>query len=105
MRTGLKGGYVLPKVVMEGLAETVSPHVVTDPTQSLLYAPFAKFPDTIGDKDRARLTERGKKAILSSVVPAFVELRDFLAKEYIPNGRESIACSSLPKGKAYYEFL
>jgi len=105
MRAGLKAGYVLPKVVMIGLEDTVAPHVVDDPTKSLLYAPFEKFPDTIGATDRARLTERGKKAIMTSVVPAFRDLRDFFAKEYIPGGRESIACSALPNGKAYYEFL
>lgn len=105
MRAGLKAGYVLPKVVMTGLEDTVSPHVVDDPTKSLLYAPFEKFPDAISAKDRARLTERGKKAIMTSVVPAFRDLRDFFAKEYIPGGRESIACSDLPNGKAYYEFL
>jgi uncharacterized protein (DUF885 family) len=104
MRAGLKSGYVLPKVVMEGLVDTVSPHVVDDPTKSLLYAPFTHFPDAISATDRARLTERGKKAITSSVVPAFTDLRDFFTKEYIPGGRESIACSSLPNGKAYYEF-
>jgi uncharacterized protein (DUF885 family) len=105
MRTGLKAGYVLPKVVMTGLVDTVSPHVVDDPTRSLLYAPFEKFPAGFSDQDQARLSERGKKAIMSSVVPAFRDLRDFFAKEYVPGGRESIACSDLPNGKAYYEFL
>src|SRR5262245_33583230 len=105
MRTGLKGGYTLPKVVMEGLLDTVTPHVVDDPTKSLLYEPFKHFPDTINAKEQARLTERGKKAITTSVVPAFTDLRDFFAKEYIPGGRDAIGCSSLPNGKAYYEFL
>jgi len=104
MRAGLKAGYVLPKVVMDGLVDTVAPHVVDDPTKSLLYAPFAHFPDAISSADRARLTERGRKAITASVVPAFTDLRDFFAKEYVPGGRESIACASLPNGKAYYEF-
>lgn len=105
MRTGLKRGYVLPKVVMQGLEEAVAPHIVDDPTRSLLFAPFEKFPDTISATDRARLTERGKQAITTSVVPAFRDLRDFFVKEYIPGGRETIACSDLPNGKAYYEFL
>src|SRR5689334_16720472 len=60
MRAGLKAGYVLPKVVMDGLVDTVAPHVVDDPTKSLLYAPFAHFPDAISNADRARLTERGR---------------------------------------------
>jgi uncharacterized protein (DUF885 family) len=105
MRAGVKAGYGLPKVVMQGLQDTVSPHVVDDPTKSLLYAPFEKYPDTVPEKDRARLTERGKKAITTAVVPAFRSLGDFLAKEYVPGGRESISCKDLPNGKAYYEFL
>jgi len=105
MRTGLENGYVLPKAVMEGLDRTVAPHIVDDPTKSLLYAPFNRFPDTIGEKDRTRLTERGRKAIMSSVVPGFRDLNDFFVKEYMPGGRDSIACATLPDGKAYYEFL
>jgi len=105
MRAGIKAGYVLPGVVMEGLDATVTPHVVDDPTKSLLYAPFNDFPEAIGTADRARLTERGKKAIETSVVPAFRTLGEFLSKEYVPAGRKSIACADLPNGKAYYEFL
>lgn len=105
MRAGLKAGYVLPKVVMTGLEDTVTPHIVDDPTKSLLYAPFEKYPETISDTERARLTERGKKAITTSVVPAFKSLRDFMHNEYIPGGRSSIACADLPNGKAYYEFV
>jgi uncharacterized protein (DUF885 family) len=105
MRAGLKAGYVLPKVVMTGLEDTVTPHIVDDPAKSLLYEPFKKFPATFGEKDRARLTERGRKAITTSVVPAFRDLNEFFVKEYVPGGRESIACADLPNGKAYYDFL
>lgn len=104
MREGIKGGYVLPKVVLEGWEGTVDPHVVDDPTKSLLYAPFETFPDGVAAKDRTRLIERGKKAIMTSVVPGFRTFRDFMAKEYVPASRESIGASELPNGKAYYEF-
>ncbi len=103
MRAGIKGGYVLPKVVMEGWETAVDAHIVTDPTKSLLYAPFEKFPDTIHANDRTRLTERGKKAITGSVVPGYQALHDFMAKEYVPASRETIGASALPNGKAFYE--
>ena len=103
MRAGIKGGYVLPKVVMEGWETAVDAHIVTDPTKSLLYAPFEKFPDTIPANDRTRLTERGKKAITGSVVPGYQALHDFMAKEYVPASRETIGASALPNGKAFYE--
>jgi uncharacterized protein (DUF885 family) len=105
MRAGLEAGHALPKVVMEGLEDTVTPHIVDDPSRSLLYAPFDHFPATFSEKDRARLADRGRRAIATSVIPAFRDLREFFAKEYIPGGRETIACADLPNGKAYYEFL
>jgi uncharacterized protein (DUF885 family) len=105
MRAGVRGGYVLPKVVLEGWEAAVEPHIVDDPAKSLLYAPFEKFPDAVPAGARARLAERGKKAIAASVVPAFRAFRDFMASEYVPSCRESIAASSLPDGKALYEFL
>jgi uncharacterized protein (DUF885 family) len=105
MRAGVRGGYVLPKVVLEGWEAAVEPHIVDDPAKSLLYAPFEKFPDAVPAGTRARLAERGKKAIAASVVPAFRAFRDFMASEYVPSCRESIAASSLPDGKALYEFL
>lgn len=103
MRAGLKAGYTLPKVVMEGWETAVDAHIVDDPTKSLLYAPFEKYPDDVPVGDRARLTERGKKAISGSVVPGFRALHDFMAKEYVPASRDAIGASALPNGKAFYE--
>jgi len=103
MRVGVKEGYTLPKVVMEGWETAIDAHIAEDPTKSLLYAPFEDFPDAVVANDRARLTERGKKAIAGSVVPAYQALRDFLAKEYVPACRDNIGASSLPNGKAFYE--
>jgi len=103
MRAGVKAGYTLPKVVLEGWESAVDAHIVTDPTKSLLYAPFEKYPDDVPAADRTRLTERGKKAIASSVVPAFQALHDFMAKEYVPAARDKIGASELPNGKAFYE--
>jgi uncharacterized protein (DUF885 family) len=104
MRAGVKDGYTLPNVVMVGWETAIDAHIVDDPTKSLLYAPFADYPEAIPASDRTRLTERGKKAIASSVVPGYRALRDFLAAEYVPACRDDIGASSLPNGKAFYEY-
>ena len=104
MREAVKEGYVLPKIVLEGWETAVDKHIVDDPTESLLYAPFEKFPDSFSPKDRERLTARGSKAITDSVVPGYRAFREFMAKEYVPSARESIAASDLPNGKAFYEY-
>jgi uncharacterized protein (DUF885 family) len=103
MREGIKQGYVLPKIVLDGWESAVDGHVVDDPTKSLLYAAFENFPEAVPSGDRTRLTERGRKAIVESVVPGYRAFGEFMAKEYVPACRESIAASALPDGKAYYE--
>ncbi|MDH5627685.1 MAG: DUF885 domain-containing protein, partial [Candidatus Krumholzibacteria bacterium] len=104
MREGIKQGYVLPKIVLDGWEPAVEDHVVDDPTRSLLYDAFEKFPDAIAQKDRDRLTARGTKAIMDSVVPGYRAFGEFMKKEYVPACRETIGAADLPNGKAYYEF-
>ncbi len=104
MRVGMEGGYVLPKIVLEGAEETIEPHIVTDATESLLYKPFEKYPKGIDESDQARLTGAGVDAIMNSVVPGYKLFLDFMENEYLPASSDEIAASSLPNGKAYYEY-
>ncbi len=104
MREGIKQGYVLPRIVLDGWEPAVEDHVVDDPTRSLLYGAFEKFPDAIAQKDRDRLTARGTKAIMDSVVPGYRVFGEFMKKEYVPACRETIGAADLPNGKAYYEY-
>ena len=103
MREGVRAGWVLPRVVLTGVEETIKPHIVTDPTASLLWKPFTKFPEGIPAAERARLSAAGRDAILTSVVPAYQEFLDFMTREYVPAARPSIGASALPDGRAYYE--
>jgi len=105
MREGLARGMTLPKVVLAGIDETMTAHVVTDAGKSVWWKPFAHFPAAFSESERERLEEAGRKAILGAAVPAFAKLADFMVKEYVPRARTTIATSDLPDGKALYEFL
>ena len=102
MREGMRRGLVLPRVVLAGWEGTVEPHVVDDPTESLLHDAFEKFPEGVSAEERARLTEAGKKAIAEAVVPAYEALRAFLRDEYLPAARETVGASALPRGAEFY---
>ena len=104
MRVGIEGGYVLPKIVLEGAEETIEPHIVADATESLLYKPFEKYPKGIDEAEQTRLTEAGVDAIMNSVVPGYKLFLEFMMNEYLPASSDDIAASSLPNGKAYYEY-
>ena len=104
MRVGVEKGMVLPAVVLEGYDETIAPHVVEDPRQSLLYAPFEKFPAAISADQRQELAEAGKKAIAESVVPGYRRFQSFMRQEYVPAARGSIGASALPRGRDFYRY-
>ncbi len=103
MRIGIAEGFTVPAISLRGYEESIAPHIVEDPEQSLLYEPFEEFPDAISKPDRARLTEEGRSAIATSVVPAYSAFLAFMRDEYVPAAREEIAASSLPDGRAFYE--
>ena len=105
MKDGLARGMTLPKVVLAGIDETMTSHVVKDAEKSVWWKPFTKFPATFSEAERRSLEEAGRKAIMSAAVPAFSKLADFMVRDYIPHARTTIATSDLPDGRAYYEFL
>jgi uncharacterized protein (DUF885 family) len=103
MRVGIAEGMVLPTVVLDGYEDAIVPHIVDDPRSSRLFDPFKSFPDDVPDSEHERLANAASAAIRDSVVPGFREFLAFMRDEYYPATRDTIACSSLPNGKALYE--
>jgi uncharacterized protein (DUF885 family) len=102
MREGIRTGMVLPSVSLNGIEGTLQPHIVTDPTQSLLWGPFKQFPAGVPESERARLAAAGRQAIEQSVVPGYRDFLRFIQTEYVPAARTGIAASELPNGRAFY---
>ncbi len=102
MRTGIKDGFVLPKIVVQGIAPTVRAQVYKDPTQSSLYEPFKTLPAAFSQSEQQQLQQAAKQAIQQTALPAFARLADFLEGDYMKAATESLAAEQLPEGKAYY---
>ena len=102
MREGIRRGMVLPGVSLQGVEETLQPHIVADPTASLLWKPFAAFPAGVPEGERGRLAAAGRAAIEQSVVAGYRDFLQFMQAEYIPAGRTGIAASELPNGREIY---
>ncbi len=103
MREGMKQGLVLPAIVLEGYQDAIKPHMVDDAEQSLLFAPFRKFPERIDDAERQRLRKAGEAAIRESVAPGYRAFLEFMQHEYVPAARGSIAAAALPRGREFYQ--
>lgn len=102
MRTGMKSGWMPPQAAMQAVVGQFDVHVAPDVTKSPMWAPFTQFPADMGEADRKRWSDAGRKALDERVRPAFVAYRDFLDKTYIPAARKDLAASKLPAGPAYY---
>ncbi|MGL6161622.1 DUF885 domain-containing protein [Microbulbifer sp.] len=102
MREGIKSGFVLPKIVVEGIAPTVRAQVYDDPKQSSLYEPFENMPASIPQKEQQRLRKAGERAIKETAIPAFARVADFLEGDYMRAATETLGAEQLPGGKAYY---
>jgi uncharacterized protein (DUF885 family) len=102
MREGLRTGFTLPRVVLEGYDVTIRTHVVGDPAQSVFYAPFRSFPPGVPETERARLEAAGRAAVMEGPVTAYRSFLDFMTGEYLPKTRTTTAAADLPRGREYY---
>jgi len=102
MREGLRTGFTLPRVVLEGYDVTIRTHVVDDPEKSVFYAPFRSFPPGVPEADRARLAAEGRAAVMDGAVAGYSTFLDFMVGEYIPKTRTTTAAADLPRGREYY---
>ena len=102
MREGLRTGFTLPRVVLDGYDVTIRTHVVADPDQSVFYPPFRAFPPGVPEPERARLVAAGRAAILEGAVAGYRAFLDFMTGEYLPKTRTTTAAADLPRGREYY---
>ncbi|MSU32715.1 MAG: DUF885 domain-containing protein [Pedosphaera sp.] len=102
LREGLKRGITMPRITLRDVPQQVLNQMPEDPSKSPLYRRFIDIPETIPEGERARLRASALADITYKVYPAYRELHRFLVTEYVPGARESIACSDLPEGVAWY---
>ena len=104
LQAGLDHHITQPKIALRDIPAQVDRILNTPPAKSVLLDLFQNFPPGIGAADRERLRRRAAAEVDAAVYPAFRKYRDFLAKKYIPNCRDSIGLSDLPNGAAWYRY-
>ena len=102
MREGMRSGFVLPKVIIDGGLPTVRAQVYDNPDNSSLFEPIAEVSDRLSTAIQVQIRLEAREAIRSYAIPAFRELAEFLQNEYYPMATEGIAAQDLSNGDAFY---
>jgi uncharacterized protein (DUF885 family) len=105
MRQGMAEKMLLPKVIMQRIPAQIEKQIVDDPAQSLFYKPFTRFPQSIGQADRDRLSAAAREAIKSQIVPSFRKFDEFFVKDYLPACPEEVGIWKLPRGDEMYAYF
>lgn len=105
MRAGMESGVVQPRVLMEKVLPQLDALIKDKPEDTLFWQPIAKMPEGIAAADRARLAAEYRTLIETQLMPAYAELRRFVAEEYLPKTRATVALSALPDGQAWYAYM
>ncbi|ADU12946.1 DUF885 domain-containing protein [Asticcacaulis excentricus] len=103
MRSGLKRGFTLPRVSLQGRDVSLTQVIEAKGEANPFYKPFKHFPATIAADKQAELKKLGLEAIQKSVIPAHQNVLTFLNGEYTPKATTSIAAIDLPDGRNFYQ--
>jgi uncharacterized protein (DUF885 family) len=98
LRAGVQDHLVPVRFLIEKVPAQCQGVIAADP----FLLPTKKFPSGISAEEQQRLTQAITDAVVNEVLPAYKAFADFVAADYAPHGRTTLAIASLPGGKERY---
>ncbi len=99
LRAGMKDKLMPVRFIAEKLPVQCQGIIDADP----FLLPTKKYPKDISPEDQKRLTQQITDAINSDVIPAYKTFAEFLKTDYAPQGRTTLAITSLADGEKRYQ--
>jgi len=99
LRAGMKDKLMPVRFLIEKLPGQCEGIIESDP----FLRPTKKYPASISPEDQKRLTQQITDAVNTDVIPAYKTFAAFLRTEYAPQGRTTLAVTSLPDGEKRYQ--
>ncbi len=104
LREQIAAGLTQPLVVVDLMLDQVAAQRRPAAGESPLLAAFRQFPSDIGVVEQQRLRRDAVAAYDEAFAPAWRRLETFLREVYRPKARPQIALTSLPGGRALYDY-
>jgi len=99
LRAGVKDHLVMVKFLAAKIPNQANGIIAADP----FLRPIQKIPASFSDADKKRLTDEITAAANNEVIPAYKQFAEFMTKDYVAYGRETLSIESLPDGKRRYQ--
>ncbi len=99
LRAGMNDKLMPVRFLAEKIPAQCEGIVTADP----FLGPTKKYPASISADDQKRLTQEITDAINTDVLPAYKKFAAFIRTEYAPQGRTTLAVTSLADGQKRYE--
>ena len=95
-------GLLQPSLVVDRVLAQLRNQAAQKPDDAELLSAFRRWPSSIPENERQRLSAQASKTYNEAFVPAWQKFVDFFEKTYAPKARPAIALSSLDGGPKYY---
>ena len=105
LQRGIDTNYTASAEIMPGVLAIIRRFAELPVEEHPAFEPFKTFPATIGEREQRRLSELGKAAVSSSIIPAYQDLLSFMEETYAPAARESAGIGDDPVMRQYYKAL
>jgi len=98
LSAGKRDGLMPVRFLLEKVPAQCEGVIAADP----FLLPIKKFPAGIPAEEQPRLRRAITDAVVKEVLPAYLEFANFIASDYAPSGRTTLAVTSLPGGEQRY---
>jgi uncharacterized protein (DUF885 family) len=105
LEAGRSAGFTPPRIALRGVPDQVRGLLAPEPLRSPLLHRFAEFPPSVPPADCERLVAEAVRIYTERIVPAVEKLLEYLLTRYLPDCRETVGVSALPKGAEEYSYL
>jgi len=99
LRAGMKDKLMPVRFLLEKIPVQCQGIINSNP----FMLPTKKYPAGISPEEQRRLTQQITEAVDTDVIPAYKRFANFVKTEYAPQGRTTLAITSLPDGQKRYE--
>ncbi len=98
-------GLTQPTVVVDRIVDQLDHQIAQDAQHSALLEAFRRFPSNIPTTEQDELRRAAEEAYNQRFLPAWRQLRAYVAGPYRAKARPQIGIGSLPEGRAAYAVL